>query len=715
MVNHTILRVPRRRQILLIAGAIWAGVAAVAYQSDWTLPQWLEGDALEIYARVKLAREQPVDWLLNGDRIAALGAPGPADWSDYPVPDRLVFVLTGLMSRSIGLISAVQAMSCIILGLNAAAFFLCARWLRFRWEWAAGLAVVFAFCNYNIRWGITLSLGQTFLLPPLILLCAHAARRGAACGGLTGWLVPVGAMGAWLGLSNPYHAYFAGVVGGGALLLALFRRVGWPRLLPLVLFLGVLSLVFLVNHAPFILRQWQGGSAQGLTRSMGDMATYALKPMDWIMPPNDHRIPALSRLGLGYQAQHGSQGEFFYNYLGLLGLAALLGFCWQAIRRAARREWQRLDAAYGLVWLIAFGLVGGINYWLGLAGLDLFRASSRIGIYAHVWLYLSLCGWLSCHSRIVPRLLSVLLAIGLSFAACWESTLPIASRNYPANHATRWSAYAQLTEQLENALPPNGAVFQLPVLPFPEAGKNINLPDYEHFLPYLTSTRLRFSYGTMQHDPKLRWARYVSTLPPAEMIAALESAGFSALWIDERGYADSAQAILRQLQMAGRPQMPGPPGLPYLHVFPLHAASPARMPDLSDPRLLDNWDDRPGVLKTPRLLAADNWYQPESDAQASWRWAPREATLGIWHEGNTTAATLRFRLDAPVGSTVTIRRNDMEIWRGAPGPEPYALNLTLAAGLNSLVWRLEGPTFKPRGADPRELGFMVENLSVSVP
>ncbi len=38
-----------------------------------------------------------------------------------------------------------------------------------------------------------------------------------------------------------------------------------------------------------------------------------------------------------------------------------------------------------------------------------------------------------------------------------------------ANQA-RWQSYAQLTTALEAALPPHAAVFQLPVVPFPEAG-----------------------------------------------------------------------------------------------------------------------------------------------------------------------------------------------------------------------------------------------------
>lgn len=714
MVTPPVTR-PLRPWLVMAPGlALWAGLALLAYRSDWTLPQWLEGDPLEVYARVKLAAEQPLAWLGNTHAIPPLGAPGPADWSGYPVPDRLVFALTGWLAGWLGLLPAVQLVSSLIIGLNAASFFWCARWLRHRWEWAAGLAAVFALCNYNVRWGVSLSLGLTFLLPPLVLVCARCARRGDGRSPGGAWLLLAAAIGAGLALGNPYHAYFAGVVGGGALLLALFRRVPPARLAPLLVLLGVLSLAFFLNHAPFILRYVRGEGEPGLLRGMGDMATYALHPLDWVVPPNDHRLPAVARLGLRYQEWRHHQGEFFYNYLGWLGLAGLLVLLAHAARRGLRRG--RLpDAVPGLGWITLFGVPGGLNYRLGLAGLDLFRASSRIGIYASLWIGLFLSGWLGRLTRRLARPVSIGLAGALAAGACWEATLPLSERNYPANNRRHWQRYEQLTNRLEASLPPGAAIFQLPVLPFPEAGRRLDLPDYEHLLPYLTSRNLRFSYGALRHDPKLRWGAHLAALPAAELIPALERAGFSVLWIDERGFADAARDLLAQLRSAGAEALPPADGLPYLHLFRLHAAAQPVAPDLGDPRWQEAWAPVPAGSAATHLLALQGWYPMESDAQSAWRWARREATLGIWHAGRPGPAVLHFRADAPRGTLVRIFRDGKELWHGRPGPEAHAVPLSLTGGLNSLVWRLEGSTFRPGPADARLLGFRVENLSLSVP
>lgn len=716
MVTPAKIRAPHWLQHLSVGLIILAGVTITAYLSDWTISERLEGDPLEVYARVKLAADHPLDRLLNTPRIASLGVPGPADWSDYPVPDRLVFVVTGQMSRLFGLIAATQLMSSLILGLNAVSFFFCARWLRCRWEWAAGLAVVFAFCNYNVRWGITLSLSQTFVIPPLILLCALATRHGPKSASAPRWLPALAAaMGIWLGMGNPYLAYFAGVVGGGALLLAIGRRIPRVRFMPLACFLGAMSAVVFASHATFIFHQLQGGAERSLVRDLGDLDTYSLNPVDWIVPPVDHRIPAMGLLGGHYLKWRENRGEFFYNYLGWLGLAGVLGLTWRMMRRIRRSQWSRLDPAYGILWITAFGVVGGINYWLGFAGMDLFRASTRIGIYALVWVLLFFCGWLSRRTRAWPRLGSIALAGSLTFAACWESTLPLSNRNYRVVNHRRWILYENLADRLQRELPPGAAIFQMPVLPFPEAGRQVNLPDYEHLLPFLASTNLRFSYGNLRHDPLMKWAKFIITLPPREMITVLENTGFSALIIDERGYADSAQALRRNLQAANLAAWEPVRGLPYLHIYLLHPAARPSPPDLNDPRLLEAWDAQADPGKFPRLLAEKYWYPLEHGPAVSWRWAAREAVLGVLNGANPTTATLHFRLDAPAGSIVTIRLHDQEIWRGAPGPQRHELHLSLTAGLTSLVWQLEGKTFRPGDQDPRELGFMVENPSVSVP
>lgn len=698
--------------LLLATLAVTALLFGRAGWADWGRPHWLEGDPVEVYARVKIAAEQPGHALLGFSDIARLGAPVTADWSAYPVPDRLVFVLTGLLARVTGLIAAVHLAAAALAGLNAVSFYLCARWLRWRWEWAAALALVFAFSTHNVRWGITLSLSQTFALPPLVLLCARATRGGALPSRRSRLLLLATGLGLWLGLANPYLAFFAGAVGGGALLLAWLRRRPAARWRPLPVFLGCLAGVFLLGHADRISVLLAGDAGPALARGAEDLRTYALRPAGWIVPPADHRIPALAALGHDYQAARPGAGEFFYNYLGLAGLAGAGLLVGAAGRGLMRRRWPPADALLGIGWITAFGVAGGINTWLGAAGLDLFRAGSRIGVFALVWALLHLGGTLARGTRGWPRAASVLLALGLAAAAVWEQTPPLAGRAVPARHLERWEAAAALTARLERDLPAGAMVFQLPSVPFPEAGRTGGMPDYEHFLPFLTSSSLRFSYGQLRGSRVLRWADHVARRPADALVAALEQAGFAALWIDRQAGPEAAAALARRLRELGRAELAAPTPLLPVHVFRLQPAARSQAPDFDDPRLNEAWDDTAAVAG---LFALAGWYPPERDHRNRWRWAGARARLGCWRDGPAARATLRCRVGGPGHGTVVLRHDGREVWRGHPGPVEIAVPLDLAAGFNVLDWTLEGRTFRPGDHDPRELGFMVENLSLSVP
>jgi phosphoglycerol transferase len=702
--------------VALMAGLAVALVFGRASWADWLQPHWLEGDPIEVYARVQIAAEQPGHALTSFSRPARLGAPFGADWAGYPVADRLVFVLTGALSRLIGLVAAVQLVSAGFFGLNALSFFLCARWLKHRWEWAAALALGFAFSNYNLRWGVTLSLGQTFTLPPLVLLCAYASRRALPLG-RGRWLLLGGALGLWLGMGNPYLAFFAGIVGGGALVLALLRRAPRRRLAPLLLFLGMLTIVFFVGNVSYAWGRWHGSHLGALARDLSDFARYALRPADWFVPPADHRIPELARLGRAYLAARHGAGEFFYNYLGLLGLTGLMGLVGAALRRLPRGRGAGFDAGLGFIWIIGFGIAGGVNSWMGLAGVDMFRASTRIGIFAAVWVGFFLCGRLAAMTRRLPRAISRSLALGCAVFACWEQTPDLARRKPQEDNRVRWSAHQQLASNLESVLPA-AAVFQLPIVPFPEAGRTVALPDYEHFLPFLASSSLRFSYGHLRTAPAQRWARHAAALPAPALVAALERAGFSALWIDRRGYADEAAELVGNLRALGRVELPGPAVLP-ITVFQLHPAATPVPPDLADPRLQDAWEDQAAAPGEVQLFALRGWHGPERDGPRRWRWAGAQATLGLWWDGPATLARLSFAAGGRSRTRLHLRVNDgAEVWSAplAEGPATrYQLELELRPGLTTLEWTLEGETFRPGGNDPRQLGFMIENPAVSAP
>jgi len=702
---------------LLLAAATWLTVMAVFGRwtcADWSEPHWLEGDPLEVYARVKIAAEQPRHALASFAEPARLGAPYVADWRAYTVPDRIVFVLTGLLSRSVGLVAAVQLVSALGFVLNAVSFFLCARWLGRRWEWAAAFALGFAFCNYNLRWGITLSLAQTFTLPPLVLLCAYAARPAPARWRAS-WLALGVALGGWLGLGNPYLAFFAGVVAGGGFALALLRRAPLPRLAPLAAFLATVAVVFVATNLHYARAHWSAAEASVLARDPSDFQRYALRPLEWFIPPADHRLAPLAAVGRAYQAKLPG-GEFFYAYLGLIGAVGLVGLLIAALRRP-RHSLGRPSALAGLLWIVAFGLPYGINSWLGSVGLDVFRASTRIAVFGAVWVAFFLAARASWLTRTWPRWASIAAALILAGFTVWEQTPALSARAPRAANTARLEAYQELMVRLEGELPRGALIFQLPVAPFPEAGRIAAMPDYEHFLPFLFSANLRFSYGHLGSAAAMRWERSIAHLPPRKMVGELQQTGFTALWIDRRGFSDEAVALVRELQSAKLPEIAVPAGLP-INIFRLRPVARPTLPDPNKPFFYDAWSAAETDDPPVRTLAIDGWYPLEREGARTWRWAAQRATLGLW---NTDVTRQKIRVTfVPIGrppATLQLHYGGRMVWEGALAEvanKAQTVDLVLAPELNRLNWRLEGKTFVPGRNDRRRLGFALENLSVEL-
>lgn len=78
------------------------------------------------------------------------------------------------------------------------------------------------------------------------------------------------------------------------------------------------------------------------------------------------------------------------------------------------------------------------------------------------------------------------------------------------------------------------------------------MADYEHFRPYLHARSLRFSYGSVKGRTREARQKKVESLGVARGPSTLERYGFSAIWINRKGYPDAGAAVGEQLRTAGR-------------------------------------------------------------------------------------------------------------------------------------------------------------------
>jgi phosphoglycerol transferase len=101
---------------------------------------------------------------------------------------------------------------------------------------------------------------------------------------------------------------------------------------------------------------------------------------------------------------------------------------------------------------------------------------------------------------------------------------------------------------MEEAMPPGGMIFQLPATSYPEIGTTQRMPDYAHLACHPYSKTLRWSYGTCRNRRWDEWQQHVGRLTTAQMVRALCLAEFDGVYVDRRGYADNADALITELR-----------------------------------------------------------------------------------------------------------------------------------------------------------------------
>lgn len=699
---------------LVIASlTVWCVATQRWSVSAWQTPMQLHGDPLEIYARVQAAREDLTQPLRGFSHLPRLAGPVGADWRRYPISDRVVFTALGLLARAVGVFAAVNLAMALVQALNAVAFYLCARFLRWRLEWALATAILFSFCSYNFHWAVTVSFSLTFFIPVLVLFCGWIARAAPAVASRRWTWIGVG-LGAWLGGANPYLSFFASQLVAGSMLLQWMRRRETARWRAGLICLGALALSFAIQFAAYFLATTESGTRLTLSRNYAGSEIYALKSADLFIPAADHPIPLMAQAGRAYQAQSALRTEFFVNYLGVAGIVGLGLLFSSSLRTIVQRRKRKVpDAFLGVAWTMIFSSVGGVNSLLALAGLEVFRASNRNSIFILVWTLFFLGRW--CQRKWQPA--HPVSRFGLPLAITLLSladTLPSlhAGRNLRAN-AAQLKKYETLMADLEARFGPGASIFQVPTPVFPEAGVAVQMEDYEHFLPYLTSSSLRFSYGALRGTALSRCLRALARVPAPMMKSELEETGYSAVWLDRRGIFDGGAGLIEGFHQLGLQELPASP-LDNIVIFPLHPAKTPRALDLSDPRLFEPWDVVLS-LRGPELVIYDGWYDLERADGRSWRWAQNAAGTGIMMP-NTENVQLTFWAYSLERGELVLELDGREVARLRTTPttrDQRIVELNLHAGRHRLVWRFTGPVVRPPRADGRKLGFAVENLKIT--
>jgi phosphoglycerol transferase len=201
---------------------------------------------------------------------------------------------------------------------------------------------------------------------------------------------------------------------------------------------------------------------------------------------------------------------------------------------------------------VLLGTIGGFGSLFALLVSPVIRTYCRLNVFIA---FISLFAFALASDRFMrflrfsgPRIRWAVLLFVLAMGLYDEASI-YAVPAYDEVKAD-YSSDAWLIHQVEDLVPAEAMIFQLPFQSFPDAPSVQRLESYDLVRPYLHSRSLRWSFGSMRGREGEAWHRDVSALPTADMLRTIKSAGFAGVLIDRFGYVDQATALERDIGAA---------------------------------------------------------------------------------------------------------------------------------------------------------------------
>lgn len=554
------------------------------WQADFDAPFVYRDDAILNLMVVKGTTEN--GWYLENAR---LGAPLGQELYDYPVfsGDHLnlvVFKLLGLATEEPAAI--VNVFFLLTFPLVALTAFLVLRHLRISAGPAIVCSALYALLPYHFLRGETHLFISAYYAVPLAAYLVLAVLTGEPLfatrpGKHTGVLRfasrrTLATLGICLVIAlasgSFYYAAFALLLLGAATVVrfALTRQV---RVLAtggaVVSFILVLGAV---NAAPTLLYHLEhGGNATIPQRQPFESEYYSLRLSQLVLPLDTHRFEPFARVRRTYDGWAESTGiDVTEATLATLGTIATLGFLGLLVLvlvsavGGERRRPPLLLRASGAAMLVALliATMGGFSSLIGLVYAEL-RAWNRLSIFIAFFAFVAVAVALDRARPLLSRprhgraLFAAVLAAVFLFGAL-DQTSDAYVPAYRETASRYWSDRA-FVRQVEDRLPDDASVFELPYASFPEyipppPGRTVV---YDLLRPYLHSRDLRWSFGAMYGRPE-DWAARLSDEPLAEVVPIVSAVGFDAIYVDRLGYANDAAADAAERELV---RIVGPPPL----------------------------------------------------------------------------------------------------------------------------------------------------------
>lgn len=281
---------------------------------------------------------------------------------------------------------------------------------------------------------------------------------------------------------------------------------------------------------------------------------YGLKIIQLFIPANSHGIHILEAVRDEYLLNSPLINENVTSYI---GITAIIGFIILMFVFFVRRDTivkKRLAFLSEMnIMLVLLGTIGGFGTIFAFVISDKLRAYTRISIVIEYVcivafavlldaIYKKYCAQAKYKTKryAVMAAGSVVMLVS-AFEAFPEGYEP----DYEGNYAN-YTSDDKFVSGIESMVDEGAMIYQLPYHKYPE-GESVNdMGDYQLFVGFIHSDKLRWSYGSVKGREGDEWNESVSKKSCPDMVSELKKTGFAGIYIDRTAYEESDWKALEQ-------------------------------------------------------------------------------------------------------------------------------------------------------------------------
>lgn len=419
---------------------------------------------------------------------------------------------------------------------------------RFHINWAINIcaSIIYAIAPYHFLRGFGhITLSNYFAIPLGIYLCFSILEEDLKNLKIMRKII-LCLLACIVGLSQLYYAFFILILMCIALLVKFFKEMKISIVIHEAIILYTTVACVIAGLLPkLIYGHFFGANTIASVRVPFEAELYGLKIIQLLLPAYYERIPGLHEEANFYNTTAPLVTE---NTMASLGLIASIGFLllcgwllYSFITGKNKTEFSnRMNyTALSVLVLVLYCTIGGFGTIFNYLITPQIRALNRVSIVISALSILALA--LVVQHLLIKRKILLYPFMLLTLIIGIYDQLLLLGPGWQG----KTNQYQDFFEDVEDDLDSGDTVYQLPYMSFPECVPVHNLADYTHFMGYLYTDNIHWSYGSVIGREDISKNVLYDGGMSTNFIENLKENQFQGVYIDTYGYEDGGKEIIR--------------------------------------------------------------------------------------------------------------------------------------------------------------------------